>query len=58
MSQKGQKIAQVALKMLTSAVLVLLMNRLMVLVVRKTDGFYGEICPEWKKDKQKLETLF
>ena len=25
----------------------------MVLVDRKTDGFHGEICPEWKKDKQK-----
>ena len=33
-------------------------ERLMVLVFRKTDGFHGEICPEWKKDKQKLETSF
>ena len=29
---------------------------MMVLVDRKTDGFHGEICPEWKGDKQKLET--
>ena len=28
----------------------------MALVDRKTDGFHGEICPEWKKNKQKLET--
>ena len=31
---------------------------LIVLVDRKTDGFQDEICPEWKRDKQKLETLF
>ena len=31
---------------------------MMVLVDRKTDGFHGEICPEWKKDEQKLETSF
>ena len=24
----------------------------------KTDGFQNEICPEWKRDKQKLETWF
>ena len=25
---------------------------------RKTDGSHAEICPEWKSDKQKLETSF
>ena len=31
---------------------------LMVLVDRQIDGFQDEICLEWKKDKQKLETSF
>ena len=31
---------------------------MIVLVDRKTDGFQDEICPEWKKDKHKLETSF
>ena len=30
----------------------------MLLVDRKSDGFQDEICPEWKRDKQKLEPLF
>ena len=30
----------------------------MVLVDGKTDAFQDEICPEWKKDEQKLETSF
>ena len=29
-----------------------------VLVDRKTDGFQDKICPEWKRDKQKLESSF
>ena len=33
-------------------------NTILKLVDRKADGFQDEICLEWKRDKQKLETSF